>query len=168
MTNTRGFTLVELLVAVGIIGVLASVSIVSINSVRAKARDAKRVADVKTLQNALETYASDNSGQYPAAEDTPQTLGSAGFTVLCNTGPGFADTCAAGVTVYMGRVNPDPGTNSITYQGIDDSDGSQCTDAGNDCTSYKITFILEGATGSFTKSGTDAQRTYTATPAGIE
>ena len=85
---TAGFTLVELLVAVGIIGVLASVSMVSVNSIRVKARDSKRISDIKQVQNALEAYYSSNN-LYPSATVAVATgLGSANFDVLCNSGAG--------------------------------------------------------------------------------
>ena len=63
--NKRGFTLVELLVVIAIIGLLASVILASLNSARVKSRDARRIADLKQLQNALELYANDNGGTYP-------------------------------------------------------------------------------------------------------
>ena len=60
----NGFTLIELLVVVAIIGILATVVLSSLSSARERARDAKRLADIKTIQNALEIYHLDN-GSYP-------------------------------------------------------------------------------------------------------
>ncbi len=61
----KGFTLVELLAVIAIIGILASVVLASLSTARRKARDARRVADIKQLQLAVELYA-DSSGIYPS------------------------------------------------------------------------------------------------------
>lgn len=66
MRTKRGFTLIELLVVIAIIGILSSVVMASLNSARTKARDAKRVADLKQVKTALEMYSDSNSQQYPA------------------------------------------------------------------------------------------------------
>ena len=65
-TGNKGFTLIELLVVIAIIGILASVVLASSNSARMKSRDARRLADVKQLQVALEMYFDDNANNYPA------------------------------------------------------------------------------------------------------
>jgi prepilin-type N-terminal cleavage/methylation domain-containing protein len=60
----QGFTLIELLVVVSIIGLLASITLVSLNTARAKARDASRQANIQQLMTALELYY-DSNGEYP-------------------------------------------------------------------------------------------------------
>ncbi len=60
----RRFTLVELLVVISIISLLASIVFASLNSARAKARDAKRKADLRQLELAVQLYY-DSNGQFP-------------------------------------------------------------------------------------------------------
>lgn len=64
--NKQGFTLIELLVVIAIIGLLSTLSIVALNQARARSRDARRIADVKQIQTALEMYYND-MGNYPAS-----------------------------------------------------------------------------------------------------
>jgi prepilin-type N-terminal cleavage/methylation domain-containing protein len=58
-SKKRGFTLVELLVVIAIIGLLASIVLVSLNRARSKAKDARRISDIRQLQLALNLYYSD-------------------------------------------------------------------------------------------------------------
>jgi len=61
----QGFTLIELLVVIAIIGLLSTLSILALNQARARARDAKRISDVRQMQTALELYYNE-MGDYPA------------------------------------------------------------------------------------------------------
>ncbi len=63
-SKQQGFTLVELLVVIAIIGLLMSIMLSSIAYVRASARDARRIADFKSLTAALELFYSQHN-MYP-------------------------------------------------------------------------------------------------------
>jgi prepilin-type N-terminal cleavage/methylation domain-containing protein len=62
--NKKGFSLIELIIAIFIITTILSIAIVSIINVRQKGRDAQRVSDVRQIQFALEMYRRD-TGAYP-------------------------------------------------------------------------------------------------------
>ncbi|MBP9812957.1 prepilin-type N-terminal cleavage/methylation domain-containing protein [Candidatus Nomurabacteria bacterium] len=68
-TKQAGFTIVELLIVIVIIGILAAIGFVSYSNATKKARDTERASDVKAISaKAEEYYASDptNAGSYPA------------------------------------------------------------------------------------------------------
>lgn len=63
--KTRGFTLIELLVVIAIIGLLSTIIAAPIQNARKKARDAKKIAELKSLQLAIEQFGESNDGNYP-------------------------------------------------------------------------------------------------------
>ena len=67
-SKESGFTLIELLVVISIIGILSTLAVVSLNDARGKARDAKRISDIKQVQTALELFLADRNG-YPTGND---------------------------------------------------------------------------------------------------
>ncbi len=65
--RVRGFTLIELLVVIAIIGLLSTIIAAPIQSARKKARDAKKIAELKSTELAFEQYAESNSAEYPTS-----------------------------------------------------------------------------------------------------
>ena len=66
MKKETGFTLIEMLVVIAIVGLLSSVMLTGLGKARQKARDARRVSDILQVQNALEVYYAIR-GDYPAS-----------------------------------------------------------------------------------------------------
>jgi len=62
--SKKGFTLIEILVVVSIVGLLSSVFLVGLGGFRSRGRDARRIADLRQVQNALEIYYT-RCGRYP-------------------------------------------------------------------------------------------------------
>ena len=115
----KGFTLIELLVVIAIIGVLSSVVLASLNTARQKSRDARRIADLKQIQLALELF-------YDASRSYPTALNTANLVTLG----------------YISTVPTDPLSTTgtpIPYQ-------YAALGAGTTCSSYNIGATLEGGT----------------------
>lgn len=62
--SNRGFTIVELLIVIAVIGILASITVVAYNGVQAKSKQAKIRADLSSIEEMIEVYAARN-GNYP-------------------------------------------------------------------------------------------------------
>jgi general secretion pathway protein G len=92
----RGFTLVELLIVMAIIGILASLGAGSYITAQMRGRDVTRKSDLKQISNALELYYADH-GAYPA-------------TGLVSAGSDLTD----GKTVYFKAIPDDP-SSSYNY-----------------------------------------------------
>lgn len=100
--TAKGFTLIELLVVIAIIGLLSSVIIAPISSARVKARDARRIADLKQIRIALALYY-DDFGYYP-----PSDCGwdCNGYRVSYSASSWNA--LAADLAPYIGKLGVDP------------------------------------------------------------
>lgn len=103
--RTKGFTIVELLIVIVVIGILAAIVIVAYNGVQQRSRDSRRQNDIQSITQALELYYIDN-GRYPAGSGSSAAVG------LNNQWSTTADGSWANlVTIlkpYMGNVPSDP------------------------------------------------------------
>ncbi|MDD2807455.1 MAG: prepilin-type N-terminal cleavage/methylation domain-containing protein [Patescibacteria group bacterium] len=128
MNNKKrlGFTLVELLVVISIIGILSSISTASVNIARQRARDARRQADASQIQLALYLYFDDHLS-FPEADMLPENAVSNWTNVLV---PNLNGT--NGGRKYMTRVPLDPLNIDPHFYGYN-SDGKE----------FIVTYYLE-------------------------
>ena len=98
----RGFTLMELLIVIAIIGILATTLVVAVNPGRqlAKARDTERETDLVAILSAVLQYTSEHSGDLPDTDSDPDTSNFPMSTNCIGIDPGCFDLAGAGETGY--------------------------------------------------------------------
>lgn len=107
----KGFTLVELLVVIGILATLLAITLIAINPARqfSQANNTQRSSNVNSILNAVHQYAADNRGALPTGiTTTVQTIADTG-----------ADICTDIITRYIAALPVDPtvGGSSVTNCG---------------------------------------------------
>jgi type II secretion system protein G len=143
--KVKGFTLIELLVVIAIIGVLASIVLASLDSSRKKGRDARRLADIKQIQLALELYYDQNNA-FPPDNGTTNGVYTFDPTLLTSAG-------------YISAVPTDPLTGK-PYPYVAYNAGAS---PGTPCISYHLGAELESP--NHVGLQTDADITANSTPA---
>jgi len=133
-SSTKGFTLVELLLVIGIIATLAVVVFVALDPATRfrDARNARRTSDVETILSAVHQYIIDNKGSFPSGldADDERMLGAEAYGCTngnggCNAPDGCLDLSAELVR-YLKEIPYDPtdGSSSQTqYTVLRDSNG---------------------------------------------
>ena len=141
IVRRRGFTIVELLIVIVVIGVLAAISIAAYNSVQSKARDSSRIAKLDQLVKGIELYYAQN-GYYPPIDHGLGTESSCGSQT---DNWGHCDRLRILTDAIAPYVRIDPTTLSNATQG--NHYYSYASQSGDGWGSYGIMVYLEGSGG---------------------
>jgi general secretion pathway protein G len=142
----QGFTIVELLIVIVVIGILAALVITTYNGIQQKGRNTERQTDLKALQGQLEAYYAQN-GAYP---DTTQ-LGSTSannVTFIQTSMKGLDKEALRDPKGTAGDYSLGTTATATKYSyAPTQSDGTTaCTLAAADCAKYTLTAKQEGST----------------------
>ncbi len=112
MKNQKGFTLIELMIVIAIIGILAAIAIPQFSAYRRRSYDSSAQADLRNAATAQEAYYVDNSNY----AQTPATLVGSVYGLYTSSGVVFAITSAT-TFQYVMRANHPSGNNSYIIRG---------------------------------------------------
>jgi type IV pilus assembly protein PilA len=115
--NQSGFTLIEILVVIGIIAILATIVIIAINPARqfAQARNTQRWSNVNTLLNAVGQRLADNRGTWPATGGCPTPIPA--VSTVIGDGPGNFDLETCVIPTYVSTMVVDPSLGTTASSG---------------------------------------------------
>ncbi|GAC1570092.1 MAG: hypothetical protein NVS3B23_00930 [Candidatus Saccharimonadales bacterium] len=143
--KAEGFTIVELLIVIVVIGILAALVITTFTGIQQKARDTKRKTDIQTFQSQLEAYYTTN-GNYP----TISNINTAGWVATNMKGmdpTGLQDPQGTSQTVVAA-----PAPKVYAYN-VTASDGvTACDNSATQCAKYVLTATLESGGGTYVKN----------------
>ena len=166
----NGFTLVELLVVMAILGILVTIIGSSFRNAQARGRDTQRKSDLKQISQSLELFYSDY-GHYPSDEG--------GMIAACPFVGGTGTACSWGSgeltdnkTIYFKQIPADPvssyeyyyrivpGSNNKKFQIFARLENSQDQDClGGDCLDSPVVYICGSGVCNFAITGTNTTAT---------
>ena len=142
--NQQGFTIVELLIVIVVIGILAGLVITTFTGIQQKARNTERQTDVKAIHGQVEAYYAQN-GRYPTLanlnDSTWRGANMKGLDAEALKDPkGSAQTLVA-----------TPAASAYAYAVFAADGTTACDNTTTDCAVYTLTATYEGG-GTFAKS----------------
>lgn len=161
-TNPTGFTLIEILISISVMAVVFGAVITSSAKIQQNSRNAKRQADLRTIQSVLQQYYADQN-YYPFSavngELLPTSLTSSYKSV---------DPPPAPVKTYMNTLPTDPNTQAAYCYKAKLNAGTitDCTvnNEATRCHSYKLYAVLEGVSGTTYTCGSGTNYNLVVTP----
>ncbi len=142
----QGFTIVELLIVIVVIGILAALVITTFTGIQQKARDTERTTDIKALHGQVEAFYA-QKGYYPSLTDmndsTWRSTNMKGLDQEALRDP----KGAAGVYTLVAA----PAANSYAYA-VTNAAGTSCEADDTTCAKYTLTSTNEGTPATFSKS----------------
>jgi prepilin-type N-terminal cleavage/methylation domain-containing protein len=148
--DQKGFTIVELLIVIVVIGILAALVVTTYAGIQAKARDSKRQTDMQALQTQIEGFYASNN-YYPSLADINDPTWRASEMKSLDAA---ALKDPSGSTSVLSGSEATATGKQYGYVALDSSDAA-CTAAAAECSSYTLTAYLENAKELVTKNNLD-------------
>lgn len=163
--NRRGFTIVELIIVITLMGILMTLGVINLRGSQAKSNDTERKVDVETIALHLETYytngvddLTNHTVTYPSTAifangTTSMVQYLRDIDTKSITAPGISDptltfitaTCSGSCVQTIAGVIPQPTKDQYVYQPLQ-SDGTLCTTDIQECRKFNLYYKLENAT----------------------
>lgn len=148
----RGFTVVEIIITITIMGILLLLAVVNLNASQMSNRDAERVADVESIALNLEAFYGTGQdtnvrlGRYPATDILSDGVTSLkanlrDLDLKSVTAPGIADPLNTFIVAGTASAQT-PTKDQYIYQPLQ-GDNTLCTTSSQDCRTYTIYYFLE-------------------------
>ncbi|MBC7943134.1 prepilin-type N-terminal cleavage/methylation domain-containing protein [Candidatus Saccharibacteria bacterium] len=151
--NRRGFTIIELVIVITILGILLILAVVNLSGTQVNARDSERKSDIEAIALNIETFytsgtdGSATTGRYPSLAIIGQEQ-----TLLRDIDPKSLAAPGATSSSLIPALNnlqttididPQPSVSEYVYQPLQ-SDGSLCTTEAQECRKFNLYYGLEG------------------------
>lgn len=143
MKNRNGFTIVEVTIAIAIIAIITSISVVMFTKVQVDARNTDRSSKIGVISDALEKYFN-KYGEYPSCSALTQSATQVSTSVLpgIDTNALLVPNSAAGVTNSITCTSLSAGSGPDTFAYVGDGSGTCSTGAA--CLKYTLQYRKEG------------------------